>query len=136
LYDANYEEVVLKMKLIVADDSRLIRGIIDKAATSIGFEVIHAVNGKEALDLLAANGQDINLVLLDWNMPILNGIDALRDMRGNDRFKDIPVLMISTESEDDKIKEAVDAGAHGYLAKPFTANMLTHAIQQVLGQKA
>jgi two-component system, chemotaxis family, chemotaxis protein CheY len=122
------------MKLIVADDSRLIRGIIGKAATSIGFEVIQAANGKEALDLLEANGKDINLVLLDWNMPMMNGIDVLRNMRSDDRFKKIPVMMISTESEDDKIKEAIDAGAHGYLTKPFTADKLTDAIHKVLGQ--
>lgn len=122
------------MKLIVADDSRLIRGIIDKAATSIGFEVIHAANGKDALSFLEQNGKDINLVLLDWNMPVLNGIDVLRNMRDDDRFKEIPVLMISTESEDDRIKEAMNAGANGYLPKPFTADKLTDAIRQVLGQ--
>jgi two-component system, chemotaxis family, chemotaxis protein CheY len=122
------------MRLIVADDSRLIRGIIDKTATSIGFEVIHAANGKEALNILEAGGKDINLVLLDWNMPMMNGIDVLRNMRGDDRFKEIPVLMISTESEDDKIKEAIDAGAHGYLTKPFNADKLTDAIHQVLGK--
>jgi two-component system chemotaxis response regulator CheY len=124
------------MRLIVADDSRLIRGIIDKTATSIGFEVIHAANGKEALNILEAGGKDINLVLLDWNMPMMNGIDVLRKMRGDDRFKEIPVLMISTESEDDKIREAIDAGAHGYLTKPFNADKLTGAIHQVLGKQA
>ena len=123
------------MKLIVADDSRLIRGIIEKTAVSIGFEVLQAANGKEALNLLEANGKDINLVLLDWNMPMMNGIDVLRNMRGDDRFKEIPVLMVSTESEDDKIKEAIDAGAHGYLTKPFTADKLTDAIHQVLGKQ-
>jgi two-component system, chemotaxis family, chemotaxis protein CheY len=124
------------MKLIVADDSRLIRGIIEKTAVSIGFEVLHAANGKEALNLLEDNGKDINLVLLDWNMPMMNGIDVLRNMRCDDRFKKIPVLMVSTESEDDKIKEAIDAGAHGYLPKPFTADKLTKAIHQVLGKQA
>lgn len=124
------------MKLIVADDSRLIRGIIEKTATSIGFEVIHAANGKDALNLLEAGGGDINLVLLDWNMPVMNGIDVLKNMRSDDRFKKIPVLMVSTESEDDKIKEAIDAGAHGYLTKPFNAGKLAAAINQVLGQQA
>jgi two-component system chemotaxis response regulator CheY len=122
------------MKLIVADDSRLIRGIIERTAVSIGFEVIHAANGKEALNILEASDKDINLVLLDWNMPMMNGIDVLRNMRSDDRFKNIPVMMISTESEDDKIKEAIDAGAHGYLTKPFTADKLADAIRQVLGQ--
>ena len=121
------------MKLIVADDSRLIRGIIEKTATSIGFEVLQAANGKDALNHLEAGGKEINLVLLDWNMPMMNGIDVLKNMRADDRFKEIPVLMVSTESEDDKIKEAIDAGAHGYLTKPFNAEKLTDAIHQVLG---
>lgn len=123
------------MKMIVADDSRLIRGIIEKTATAIGFQVFQAANGKEALDLLETNGEYISLVLLDWNMPMMNGIDVLRNMRANDRFKKIPVLMVSTESEEDKIKEAIDAGASGYLAKPFKPDKLTNAIHQVLMQK-
>lgn len=124
------------MKLIVADDSRLIRGIIEKTATAIGFEVLQAANGEDALNHLeAAGGKEINLVLLDWNMPMMNGIDVLKNMRADDRFKEIPVLMVSTESEDDKIKEAIDAGAHGYLTKPFNAEKLTDAIHQVLGTR-
>jgi two-component system, chemotaxis family, chemotaxis protein CheY len=122
------------MKMIVADDSRLIRGIIEKVATAIGFDVLHAANGEDALNHLESSGKDINLVLLDWNMPMMNGIDVLRNMRADDRFKEIPVLMVSTESEDDKIKEAIDAGAHGYLTKPFSADKLTDAIHQVLGK--
>ena len=124
------------MKLIVADDSRLIRGIIEKTATAIGFEVLQAANGEDALNHLeAAGGKEINLVLLDWNMPMMNGIDVLKNMRADDRFREIPVLMVSTESEDDKIKEAIDAGAHGYLTKPFNAEKLTDAIHQVLGKR-
>jgi len=123
------------MKLIVADDSRLIRGIIEKTATAIGFEVLQAANGKDALNHLEAGGKEINLVLLDWNMPMMNGIEVLKNMRADDRFKEIPVLMVSTESENDKIKEAIDAGAHGYLTKPFNAEKLTDAIHQVLGKQ-
>lgn len=123
------------MKMIVADDSRLIRGIIEKTATVMGFEVLQAANGEDALNLLESGGKEINLVLLDWNMPMMNGIDVLRNMRADDRFKGIPVLMVSTESEDDKIKEAIDSGAHGYLTKPFDADKLTNAIRQVLGKR-
>ncbi len=123
------------MKLIVADDSRLVRGIVEKAVASIGFEAVLAENGREALNILEANDQDINLVLLDWNMPVLNGIDVIRTMRRDDRFKKIPVLMVSTESEDDRIQEAITAGAHGYLTKPFTKDQLINAIHQVLEKK-
>lgn len=123
------------MKLIVADDSRLVRGIVERAVASIGFEAVPAVNGKEALNILEADDENINLVLLDWNMPVMNGIDVIKCMRGDDRFKKIPVLMVSTESEDDRIEEAISAGAQRYLTKPFTADQLIDAIHQVLGKK-
>ncbi|MEN6469770.1 MAG: response regulator [Smithella sp.] len=123
------------MKLIVADDSRLVRGIVAKAVASIGFETVLATNGKEALDILETDEKDINLVLLDWNMPVMNGIDVIKNMRGNDRFKRIPVLMVSTESEGERIQEAISAGAQGYLTKPFTADQLIEAIHQALGEK-
>lgn len=122
------------MKLLVADDSRLIRGIIDKTVTSMGFKAIQVENGKDALDLLNINCEDINMVLLDWNMPFLNGIDVLRSMRDDDRLKHIPVLMISTESEDERINEAMTVGAQGYLTKPFTSDKLIDAINTVLDQ--
>jgi two-component system chemotaxis response regulator CheY len=67
-------------------------------------------------------------------MPFLNGIDVLRNMRSDDRFNHIPVLMISTESEDDRIREALTIGAQGYLPKPFTSEKLIGAIHTVLDQ--
>jgi two-component system chemotaxis response regulator CheY len=118
------------MKLIVADDSRLVRGIVDKIVTALGFEALHAANGKETLDILENGG--ISLVLLDWNMPVLNGMDVIKKMRSDDRFKNIPVLMVSTESEEDRIQQVLTAGAQGYLPKPFTPGQLTEAIGRVL----
>jgi len=123
------------MKVIVADDSRLVRGLIERAAVSMGFEVVHATNGREALDLLEANVQDVNLMILDWNMPVLNGIDVIKSMRGDDRFPKIPVLMVSTEAEDGRIQAVISAGAQGYLTKPFTADQLIDAIHSVLEKK-
>jgi len=122
------------MRLIVADDSRLVRGIVQRTVSSIGFEAVHAGNGEEALNILDADGENINLMLLDWNMPVMNGIDVIKAMRSNDRFKKIPVLMVSTESEEDRIREAIGAGAQGYLAKPFTPDQLIDAIHHVLNR--
>jgi two-component system, chemotaxis family, chemotaxis protein CheY len=123
------------MKLIVADDSRLVRNLIEKAVASIGFDAIQASNGKDVLNVLEANDQDIHLVLLDWNMPVLNGIDVIKSMRSDDRFKNIPVLMVSTESEEDRIQAVISAGAQGYLTKPFTADQLIDAVHRVLRKK-
>ncbi|HLZ20394.1 MAG TPA: response regulator, partial [Smithellaceae bacterium] len=66
------------------------------------------------------------------NMPVLNGIDVIKKMRADSRLKSIPVLMVSTESEEDRIKQAMDAGAQGYLTKPFTPEQLTNAIRRAL----
>ncbi|MEE9910953.1 MAG: response regulator [Deltaproteobacteria bacterium] len=120
------------MRVIIADDSRLVRGIIEKAVVSIGFDAVHAVNGKEALNILEAGHEGIRLVLLDWNMPVLNGLDVIKTMRADDRFKKIPVLMISTESESDRIQEAINMGAQGYLTKPFKQDQLIDAINLLL----
>ncbi len=120
------------MKLIVADDSRMVRGIVVKVIDAMGYEAIQAANGREALNALDVDGEDVKLVLLDWNMPILNGIDVIKKMRGDDRLKTIPVLMVSTESEEERIQEALDAGAQGYVTKPFTPDQLEEAIRRVL----
>jgi two-component system, chemotaxis family, chemotaxis protein CheY len=120
------------MKLIVADDSRMVRGIVAKVVESMGHEAVPAANGREALERLEADGQNIRLVLLDWNMPFVNGMEVIKKMRGDDRFKKIPVLMVSTESEDEKIQEAIQAGAQGYLTKPFTPGQLAAAVARVL----
>ena len=122
------------MKLIVADDSRLVRGIVEKIVASMGFDAVLAANGREAMDLLETGG--IRLVLLDWNMPIMNGIDVIKKMRSDERFRQIPVLMVSTESEDERIQQALAAGAQGYLPKPFTPEQLTEAIGRVLSMQS
>jgi two-component system chemotaxis response regulator CheY len=120
------------MKLIVADDSRMVRGIVSRIVEPLGYEVAAAGNGQEALNLLETASEPIDLVLLDWNMPVLTGIDVIRKMRADLRFKNIPVLMVSTESEDTRIKQAMEAGAQGYLTKPFTPDQLKKAIDRAL----
>jgi two-component system chemotaxis response regulator CheY len=123
------------MKVIVADDSRMIRNIIDKTISSIGCEAIHATNGKEVLDLLGSRSDEVELILLDWNMPVLNGIDAVKSMQNNSQYRNIPVLMISTESEEDRIAEVINAGAWGYLSKPFTPEKLITMIRHMLEKR-
>lgn len=120
------------MKVIVADDSRVMRSIIEKVVQSIGHEAIHASNGQEVLDLLDRRGPEIDLVLLDWNMPVMSGFEVLSRMQGKKNFRRIPVLMVSTESEEAKKEEALNEGARGYLSKPFTSEELVSEIQNVL----
>ncbi|NTW16434.1 MAG: response regulator [Syntrophaceae bacterium] len=123
------------MKVIIADDSRMIRNIIDKTISTIGCEAIHATNGREVLDLLGTRSEEVELILLDWNMPVLNGLDVLKSMQNNGQYQKIPVLMISTESEEDRIAQIMNAGAWGYLSKPFTPERLINTIRHTLEKK-
>jgi two-component system, chemotaxis family, chemotaxis protein CheY len=120
------------MKVIVADDSRVMRSIIEKVVQSIGHEAIQASNGKEVLDLLDRQGAEIDLILLDWNMPVMNGLEVLSRMQEKKSHRRIPVLMVSTESEATKREQALKEGARGYLSKPFTSEELTSEIRNVL----
>ena len=112
------------MKIVVADDSAVIRKIIEKSVASLGYETLHAGNGQMALELLEKNSEDVALVILDWNMPVVNGFEVLKSMKEDSRFGNIPVLMVSTESEEAKIGQVSEAGANGYLSKPFKAEEL------------
>lgn len=120
------------MKVIVADDSRVMRNIIDRAIKPIGLETIHAGNGQDVLDSLETHGQDIGLILLDWNMPVMNGLEVLESMQRNDLYQNIPVLMVSTEAEREKMDKAFKAGARGYLSKPFTPEKLVNLIRSTI----
>jgi len=119
------------MKVIVADDSQVMRMIIEKIVKTLGYQAIHAGNGQEVLSVLEKGFQDIDLILLDWNMPVMNGLETLTRIKKINPDCDIPVLMVSTESEDDKVRQAMNAGAGGYISKPFTAETLGAVIRQV-----
>jgi len=122
------------MKIIVADDSRVMRSIIEKIIQSLGHQAIHASNGQEVLDLLDPKSGEVDLILLDWNMPVMNGLEALIRIQEMKLHRQIPVLMISTESEKAKIEQALRAGARGYLSKPFTSEELASELQRVAGK--
>lgn len=120
------------MKVIVADDSRVMRNIISNALKPIGFEVLHAANGQEVIDILKLSSNEVGLVLLDWNMPVMNGLEALKEMKKNEKYRDIPALMVSTEAEIGKMDLAFKEGAKGYLSKPFTQDELIKSINDII----
>jgi two-component system chemotaxis response regulator CheY len=119
----------VKMKTIIADDSRVMRNIIEKAMKPLGLATFHASNGQEVLDTLEKQGEEIGLILLDWNMPVMNGLEVLEAIKKNDSYTHIPVLIVSTEAEDDKVSKAFAAGAKGYISKPFTPDRLLNLIR-------
>jgi len=123
-----------KMKLLVIDDSSVVRKIIKTAADMLQMEMVEAQDGIDALEKLSEMYKEINLILLDWNMPEMNGYDALVQMKSNDKYRDIPVMMVTTEGQQSSIITAIRAGAANYLVKPFTIEELESKILECVGQ--
>lgn len=118
------------MRALVVDDSRAIRSIIGKTVKELGFEVVEAGNGREAFDRLAECGK-VELILVDWNMPEMNGFDFLVSARQNELWKDTVIMMVTTETEMSQMQRALDAGASEYVMKPFTREVLREKLQLV-----
>ena len=122
------------MKLLTVDDSAVMRRIIADGAAVAGFDVLEAANGEAALDILSREAAEVAVILLDWNMPGLNGLETLKRIKADPRTAEIPVMMVTTESDRKSIVRAVQAGAANYLAKPFAAEDLITKIMQTVGE--
>ncbi len=118
------------MKALVVDDSRAMRMILKNILQKIGFTVEEAGHGKEALERLNAGGP-VRLALLDWNMPEMNGFELLKEIRKKPEWKDMAVVMVTTESEVGQMQAALDAGANEYLMKPFDREALAEKLSLI-----
>ena len=105
---------------IVIDDSRAMRRILRRFLEELGFDVIEAGNGREALEVIGAADTVPTLALIDWNMPEMNGLEFVIEARKVEEWRSITLVMVTTESEHDQIVRALAAGAHEYVIKPFT----------------
>ncbi|MBC8069833.1 MAG: response regulator [Deltaproteobacteria bacterium] len=112
------------MQALVVDDSRAIRSVICRMLRQLGYTVIDAGNGREALDALAKQTQTPDLALLDWNMPVMDGYALLCELRRDPRYAATQIMMVTTETEISRMVSALEAGANEYLMKPFTAEAL------------
>ena len=117
------------MRVLVADDSRLMRKVISRALDALGVtDVCEAVDGVEAIEAFGRGKFD--LVLTDWNMPDKTGLEVLKEIRG--QGSNVPVIMITTESDERRIKEAIQAGVTDYLAKPFDTSKIREKLQKYI----
>jgi two-component system chemotaxis response regulator CheY len=116
-------------KALVVDDSRTIRTIIRRILIELGYEVCEAANGVEALKVLETEKTSVKLVLADWNMPEMNGLDLVKRLRQNPDFASVKVLMVTTETEIDQMASALAAGANEYVMKPFTKDILLEKLE-------
>jgi two-component system chemotaxis response regulator CheY len=112
------------MKVLLVDDSSTMRRIQINQLTALGItDIVEAENGQDGLDKLGAN-MPIDFVLLDWNMPVKNGLEFLTDARANAAFANVKIIMCTSESEKSRVLEALKAGANNYMVKPFTPEAL------------
>jgi two-component system chemotaxis response regulator CheY len=121
-------------RILAVDDSRMMLRLIRGAIEALGFQPLEAANGREALELLAEHSQEVALILLDWNMPQMNGIETLHALKGRPDTAAIPVMMVTTESEGMAVVEAIRAGAAHYVTKPFTPQDLILRMMECLGR--
>lgn len=120
----------MNKKILFVDDSESIREIVNFTLTREGYEVVLSSNGKEALNYL--NGTEYNLIITDLYMPEMNGIELIKEIRKKPEYKFTPILFLSTESQLDKKMEAKEAGATGWIVKPFVPAKLIEAINKVI----
>lgn len=111
------------MRALVVDDSRTVRLILRKILQEMGTDVVEAGDGLEALEQLQRN-PDIELVLVDWNMPVMNGLDFILAVRAQAAFDSVRIVMVTTETEGEQVARALRAGANEYVMKPFTKEVL------------
>ena len=111
------------MRVLVVDDSRAARSFIGRMVRELGFDVVEAAQGREALDHLVADAP-IDLALVDWNMPEMNGLEFVVAARADERFQVMPIVMCTSETEMSQMVRALDAGASEYIMKPFTKDIL------------
>jgi len=120
----------LNMKVLIVDDFATMRRIVRNILKQIGFtNMIEADNGKAALKALKK--ENFDLILCDWNMPEMPGIDLLKALKSDDELKDIPFIMVTAEAQKDNIIEAVKAGVSSYIVKPFTAETVSEKLNTI-----
>jgi two-component system chemotaxis response regulator CheY len=122
-----------EMRVLIVDDSSVMRKIVERSLRQAGLEpmvVLEAGSGVEGLQVLS--GQSVHLILSDINMPSMDGLEFLRQLRSQNLADGVPVVMITTESSEEHVKQAILAGAQGYIRKPFTAEQVKERVLPLL----
>ena len=132
--DRRGEPSMSQIKALIVDDSSVMRKIVERSLRQAGLDissVIEAGNGAEALGMLDDN--PVDLILSDINMPVMDGLEFVRQVQTIDRLRNIPVVMITTEGSESNVVQALSLGAKGYIRKPFTPDQVKEHVLPVLG---
>jgi two-component system chemotaxis response regulator CheY len=125
-----------KIRALIVDDSSVMRKIVERSLRQAGLDlaqVVEAGNGAEALAVLQANAVD--LILCDINMPVMDGLEFVKQLSTLEKVKSVPVVMITTEGSEGHVVQALSAGARGYIRKPFTPDQVKEHVLAVLAEK-
>jgi two-component system chemotaxis response regulator CheY len=120
----------MTLRALLIDDSRAMRILLGNHVRNLGFEVTEAENGREALALLS-DGTRVDFALVDWNMPVMNGLEFIRAVRGIGELSHMRLLVVTSETEADKVMAAMRAGADEYLMKPFSRDSLSSKLEML-----
>ncbi len=124
-----------KIKVLVVDDFSTMRRIVKNLLKQMGYEdITEAEDGEQAFNKLKSG--NFELVVSDWNMPNMSGIEFLQKVRQDAALKDMPFLMVTAEAEKEKVIEAIKAGVDNYVVKPFTAEILKEKLEKIAGKRA
>ena len=116
------------MRALIIDDSRAMRSILRRTLAALGFDIQEAGHGQEAMELLATGDVLPDVCLVDWNMPVMNGLEFVSAVRGTAEWRRMTLMMVTTESEYSQIVRALAAGAHEYVIKPFTGDAIVEKL--------
>ena len=122
--------MVKKAKILIVDDSASLRHVVTIALEGAGYEVIEAEDGKEALSRL--DGSKINLIICDVNMPVMDGITFVKEVKKLPRYRFMPIIMLTTESRESRKSEGQMAGAKAWVVKPFRPEQILHAVAKLI----
>ncbi len=121
-----------KTIILVVDDMKTMRKLVKKSCTDLGFSnFLEAEDGAQAFETLAAANPPVGLVISDWNMPNCTGLDFLKRVRAESRFKHTPFLLLTAESESSQVATAIQVGVDNYMIKPFSTNALSEKLTAV-----
>ncbi|MDO9207549.1 MAG: chemotaxis response regulator CheY [Sulfuricurvum sp.] len=124
------------MKLLVVDDSSTMRRIIKNTLSRLGYdEVLEGEDGLQGWNALNENN-DVGMLITDWNMPEMNGLELVKKVRADARFVDLPIIMVTTEGGKAEVITALKAGVNNYIVKPFTPQVLKEKLAAVLGTES
>jgi two-component system, chemotaxis family, chemotaxis protein CheY len=124
-------ERFVKKKVLTVDDSRTMREMVSFTLRNAGYDVVEAGDGQQALSVVNTNRVD--LVIADLNMPVMDGLTLIRKLRALPAYRTVPILMLTTESDERKKQEGRAAGATGWIVKPFNPDKLISVVQKVCG---